>query len=430
MKISLRTGYVCLAFVALFTYFYPVALKFLPVDTGILLHMCALVYFVVFRDHRLDRRFYSVFLWTVPLLLSAWIATAIVNTEYDFSLLTKLLATFLYAFSAIMVVDLIKKATVRFSVYTVLEWMVYAAVVQASLSLVLFLNPDLMNLWLGAVRQSEVAESIAQGSASFRLMAIAKTQYASMAVMYGIALFSAIALAFSGKSNFYKKRKILYFGSLLLICVAGVLSARTFFLILFLAFFYFCYLLWKRKGVSSILYIVATVGVTVCLFFAGLSTLENSAKYGKTYRWAFEWYINLSRTGKLETSSTDDLQNMYIFPDNFRTWLIGDGRLYLDNGAFYMGTDAGYVRNLFYWGLLGTFVYYLIQYIYYRLVRSATSDKAVRRLLTVLVVWLFIYNVKDMWQATIYWMILLAAIVESENKSNSRTYDIGVHCDL
>ena len=61
---------------------------------------------------------------------------------------------------------------------------------------------------------------------------------------------------------------------------------------------------------------------------------------------------------------------MYIFPDNLKTWFIGDG--YFDNpyysdsepyyvgpkmGGYYMGTDVGYLRFIYYFGLIGLFVF-------------------------------------------------------------------------
>ena len=55
---------------------------------------------------------------------------------------------------------------------------------------------------------------------------------------------------------------------------------------------------------------------------------------------------------------------MVVFPDNLKTWLIGDG--YFSNpgeidpyfigeivGGYYKGTDIGYLRFIFYFGLIG-----------------------------------------------------------------------------
>lgn len=69
---------------------------------------------------------------------------------------------------------------------------------------------------------------------------------------------------------------------------------------------------------------------------------------------------------------------MVVFPDNWVTWLIGDG--YAANPmdktlssfdpyytgpvyhGFYMGTDIGYLRYIFYFGLVGTFVFSLFMW--------------------------------------------------------------------
>jgi len=75
-------------------------------------------------------------------------------------------------------------------------------------------------------------------------------------------------------------------------------------------------------------------------------------------RFAFEGFFNWVETGKWETHSTDVLKDMWIFPDNLKTWIIGDG--YFNNpisGGFYMSTDVGYLRFIFYCGLIGLIVF-------------------------------------------------------------------------
>ena len=55
---------------------------------------------------------------------------------------------------------------------------------------------------------------------------------------------------------------------------------------------------------------------------------------------------------------------MYVFPDNMKTWLIGDGYFSAPRdvdpyfvgklvGGYYMGTDVGYLRFIFYFGIIG-----------------------------------------------------------------------------
>ena len=58
------------------------------------------------------------------------------------------------------------------------------------------------------------------------------------------------------------------------------------------------------------------------------------------------------------------LQNMYVFPEAIKTWLIGDGYFSPPQDTdpyftgkirlgYYMGTDVGYLRFIFYFGLIG-----------------------------------------------------------------------------
>ena len=94
--------------------------------------------------------------------------------------------------------------------------------------------------------------------------------------------------------------------------------------------------------------------------------------FRENVRFAFEGFFSLAEKGVWHVDSNDILKNMYVFPDNLKTWIIGDG--YIENpksdpyyigemtGGYYMGTDVGYLRFIFYFGVLGliTFVYYFV----------------------------------------------------------------------
>ncbi len=95
---------------------------------------------------------------------------------------------------------------------------------------------------------------------------------------------------------------------------------------------------------------------------------NNNTVVHNNLRFAFEGFFNLVENGEWSTSSTDKLKTMYVFPDNFKTWLIGDGYfsnpIYTDPyftgkvvGGYYMGTDVGYLRFIFYFGLAGLFAF-------------------------------------------------------------------------
>lgn len=93
------------------------------------------------------------------------------------------------------------------------------------------------------------------------------------------------------------------------------------------------------------------LGATVVYLYRHMDSLRKSMDYG------FEGFINLFQTGEFSTHSSDLLLNSWldIWPDNAKTWWIGDGYFAdpFDLGAFYAGTDSGYPVMIFYCGLIG-----------------------------------------------------------------------------
>lgn len=80
---------------------------------------------------------------------------------------------------------------------------------------------------------------------------------------------------------------------------------------------------------------------------------SNSAFYSYM-RFAFEGFFNWIEKGEWATSSTEKLnREMWIWPDDRRTWLIGSGLF--DN--FVYSTDIGYCRFILYCGLIGFSVF-------------------------------------------------------------------------
>lgn len=81
-------------------------------------------------------------------------------------------------------------------------------------------------------------------------------------------------------------------------------------------------------------------------------------------RFAFEGFFSLVEKGAWDVSSNKILKNMIVLPETVKTWIIGDG--YFDNpyykdpyytgirtGGYYMETDIGYLRFIFYMGFTG-----------------------------------------------------------------------------
>ena len=100
-----------------------------------------------------------------------------------------------------------------------------------------------------------------------------------------------------------------------------------------------------------------------------VSLYNSDDKFRRRTRFAFEGFFSLVEEGHWRTGSNDVLESMYVFPDNPETWLIGDGYFVIPGSdpnymgesteGYYKGTDVGYLRFIFFFGLIGLVIYSL-----------------------------------------------------------------------
>ena len=158
----------------------------------------------------------------------------------------------------------------------------------------------------------------------------------------------------------------LYILAFLIITITGNMVARTTIVgtAIGLAYLLF-YITSFKESISSAtlkawLWLILETLVIVIIV---VSLYNSNSKFYERTRFAFEGFFSLVEEGHWQTSSNDRLATMYVFPDNPETWLIGDG--YFVNPAedlnylgeitdgYYKDTDVGYIRFIFFFGLLG-----------------------------------------------------------------------------
>ena len=114
----------------------------------------------------------------------------------------------------------------------------------------------------------------------------------------------------------------------------------------------------KGKSSLSTWIIVLTFTIPVVILFYTISD-----PFQQLLRFGFEGFFSLVEKGEWDVSSNTALESMVVFPDEFRTWVIGDGYFenqindvnYIGeaNRGYYKGTDIGYLRFIFYFGVIG-----------------------------------------------------------------------------
>lgn len=199
---------------------------------------------------------------------------------------------------------------------------------------------------------------------------VAGSRFAAVLVMLMFAL---------ANNRFIKQwyEYLFYLLAFIIITVAGNMIARTTLVGVIFAFLYLAYATFRnfilQEQHSSNLWhwIGGTLVISVPLL---IYSYNNDPLMQKHLRFGFEGFFNLVEKGDFNYTSNDRLREMYVWPDNAKTWIIGDG--YFENPletdvhytgeiteGFYKSTDVGYSRFLFYFGLVGlvTFSFYFIE---------------------------------------------------------------------
>lgn len=78
-----------------------------------------------------------------------------------------------------------------------------------------------------------------------------------------------------------------------------------------------------------------------------------------------EWYVwmttpfkNLIHSGNFNNASVNELTKKMIFMPKSKTFWLGDAKYSTSFGGYYMETDVGFMRQLLFWGIFGTFLCY------------------------------------------------------------------------
>ena len=355
--------FIILTIVITSLYFFPIDVV-TRVNTKMIIAAFGLLVFMV----RLAQR--KIFLEKDYLILSLsalWVSLCGIlslwyNDSIDLAYSTYIVSMWVWLGGAYFVVELIKFVHGEKTVLLLGHYLIAVCVCQCVLALAIDMNPVVKSF----------VDSIYSAGA----------YYAEHDRLYGIGAsldvagsrFSAVLVMITFLGTVYgkeleKKWLVFYVISFLIITVIGNMLSRTTTVGVILSLAYLLYLALRSRGetekVSKIrllkwmMFVVMLLGIPMVVYYYRTNPIIN-----ENIRFAFEGFFSLVEQGKWEVHSNNMLQNMYVFPDNVKTWIIGDG--YFANPittdpyytgemrtAYYMGTDVGYLRFIFYFGVLG-----------------------------------------------------------------------------
>ena len=127
-------------------------------------------------------------------------------------------------------------------------------------------------------------------------------------------------------------------------------------------------------------------------------------------------FENYFVTGSVGTSSSDKMLEMYIFPTNMYSWLLGDGIISNADGSYYMYTDVGFIRLIFYWGLIATILFYLYRLYIVNSILVYLKNKPLQACMLVYFVFELICNLKGLVCGDVFLSWILIYLLCFQNK--------------
>jgi hypothetical protein len=219
----------------------------------------------------------------------------------------------------------------------------------------------------------------------FRLRGFASSGGAALSIVNALGVMFVIFLVWRGAMSGL-------FGLLAaaVMAVSNIFAGRTG-LIASLAFsvLLLAFLLWRsaRTGLTGLIRAIGLLILTSC-FISGVLNIDFDAEAS---RWAFEWVDGLT-SGKVSSSSSDELGGMLYLPTNAIDLLFGVG-FFEGESSQYLRSDSGYVKTVLSVGLLfGGLMYAFIGWLLFKVVEVS---REYRWLVIAVLGFLYIVEIKE-----------------------------------
>lgn len=351
---------------------FPFFFSFLPsVNTKMILAILGLMVFPLEylkgNIPGFGKSFLKISLWALGVSFFSYFSMTI-NSTPDDSYLGYIISMWVWLFAAFFCVSIMRKVHGEVSVETIGYYLVAVALLQCTLGLLI----NHFSFLKALVDAFITGEKYMGVGVENRLYGIG----CALDVGGGRLGAILIILVYLILQSLKREKAWWVFAGLLgaffYILVIGNMMVRTTTIGAIIAIAYLIFSLCFNRGIKasticsflSTAVLVITIGIIICV---GL--YNTNLEIQKLLRFGFEAFFNYFQTGKFETNSTNMLSEGLVFPNNFKTWIIGDG--YMASGSndpyyigpadygFYMNTDAGYSRFIFYFGLIGLLTFML-----------------------------------------------------------------------
>lgn len=357
-------------------YYFPIRFNILPeVNTKMMLAVIGVVCFVFHKIKQRQLSFKQEFLWiyTIAIVFSLISFISVVyNSTTDYTYATYIVSMMVWLAGAYSVISLIRLVHGKASLKLVFHYMGWVCAVQSILAIIIDNTPALQN-----IVQRIIFMNVEFIKETGRLYGIG-AQFDTAGIRFSCAL---VGIGYLLVHDCVKRSSMMYWLLWIVLVTLGNAVSRTTTVGALVSLVYILYYkftidgkitLEKIKTVSRWLLMIFFCVVAVVWCYSNIPGFKSNLEYG------FEGFFKFVETGEWSTASTSKLfERMVIWPDNLKTWIIGDGWFDDPLGrGFYMFTDIGYLRFIFYCGMAGliTFILFFVCCVY-QLSRNFKSEK-------------------------------------------------------
>ena len=365
---------VCTCFMSMF--YFPFEFNALPgMNTKKMMAAAAVVilFFHMVRQRNLtaDRDF--IYLSVLAGLVSlCGVISVTYNNTSDYAYATYITSAWVWWGAAYTACSVIRWVHGRIDIPLVVNYLVAVCFIQCCLALAIDLNPDFKQWVMNIFATGDMY--FAKGNVQ-RMFGIGCALDVA-GIRFALVLVTMFFLKMQRNGDPWYKDLFFYL-VFFFILVVGNMIGRTTIVGVGVGIVYLLFLSLRQMrrieqryvNMWSRTFLILLVFIPIIVYF-----YQTNPRLRSNFRFGFEGFVSFIEKGDFNYSSNETLQTMYVWPDNIKTWTIGDA--YFDNPAgadpyftgevtegFYKNSDVGYVRFIFYFGLIGLamFSFYMIQ---------------------------------------------------------------------
>ena len=345
-------------------YFFPFEFTFLP---GVNTKMAMAVVGILISAYRLCVKRDTVIpknVFIVSLLAGIVSLIGLVSITYnntvDYAYASYLISMWVWLSAALVICTLIESVHGKLSVPLICHYLIAVSVTQCILALLIDFNPAVKNVVDTYISQDqEFLNRVERIYGIGAWLDVAGSRFSACLIMIAYLVYQA-------KEKLTTKQIWAYFIAYAVLVVVGNMMARTTSVGIAVSIFFYLVIIkpWNTSLSQSSLKLLKNFLLLLMVVIPIVYVLyTTNDQFYKLFRFAFEAFFNYVEKGEFETSSTNRLQTMYVFPETLKTWIIGDGYFSKPDtdpyyfgkleGGYYMGTDVGYLRFIFFFGVPG-----------------------------------------------------------------------------